>query len=88
MIGFFFPIAIFLALVLIWFLFRSGGYKRQPLDAPPGRDWTLTAERFRDPQSGEMLEVWYCPRTGERAYVRAAESAGPSGSNLTFGAHA
>ena len=71
MIGFFFPIAIFLALVLIWFLFRSGGYKRQPLDAPPGRDWTLTAERFRDPQSGEMLEVWYCPRTGERAYVRA-----------------
>jgi hypothetical protein len=70
MIGLFFPIAIFLALVLIWFLFRSGGYKRQPLDAPPGRDWTLTAERFRDPQSGEMLEVWYCPRTGERAYVR------------------
>jgi hypothetical protein len=70
MIGFFFPIAILLALVLIWFLFRSGGYKRQPLDAPPGRDWTLTAERFRDPQSGEMLEVWYCPRTGERAYVR------------------
>jgi hypothetical protein len=71
MIGFFFPIAIFLALVLIWFLFRSGGYKRQPLDAPPGRDWTLTAERFRDPQSGEMLEVWYCPRTGERACLRA-----------------
>ena len=61
MIGFFFPIAIFLALVLIWFLFRSGGYKRQPLDAPPGHGWTLTAERFRDPKSGQMLEVWYCP---------------------------
>ena len=75
MIGFFFPIAIFLALVLIWFLFRSGGYKRHPLDAPPGRDWTLTAERFRDPKSGEMLEVWYCPRTGERAYVRARQAA-------------
>jgi hypothetical protein len=31
----------------------------------------LTAERFRDPQSGETLEVWYRPQTGERAYVRA-----------------
>jgi hypothetical protein len=70
MIGFFFPVGIFLALILIWFFFRQDGYKRHPLDAPPGRGWTLTAERLRDPQSGEMLEVWYCPRTGERAYVR------------------
>ena len=59
------------ALALIWFLFRSGGYKRHPLDAPPGRDWTLTEERFVDPKSGELLEVWYCARSGERAYVRA-----------------
>jgi hypothetical protein len=77
MIGFLFPVGIFLALILIWFLVRQGGYKRHPLNAPPGRDWTLTAERFHDPQSGEMLEVWYCPRTGERAYVRGqAERAG------------
>ena len=33
------------ALVLIWLLFRPGGYKRQPLDAPPAGDWTLTGER-------------------------------------------
>ena len=71
MIPFLFPLGIFLAVILIWFFFRSGGYKRHPLDAPPGPDWTFTGERFRDPQSGEMLEVWYCPRTGERAYVRA-----------------
>ena len=60
----------FLALILIWFFFRSGGYKRQPLDAPPGRDWNFTGERFLDPQSGAMLEVWYSPQTGERAYVQ------------------
>jgi hypothetical protein len=74
MIPFLFPAAFFLAIILIWFFFRQGGYKRRPLDAPPGHDWTLTGERFRDPQSGELLEVWYCPRTGERAYVR-----GPTG---------
>jgi hypothetical protein len=66
-----FPLGFLVAVVLIWFFFRSGGYKREPLNAPPGRDWTLTDERFLDPASGETLEVWYCPRTGERAYVRA-----------------
>jgi hypothetical protein len=70
MIPFVFPLGIFFAVVLVWFFFRSGGYKRQPLDAPPGRDWNFTGERFLDPQSGAMLEVWYSPQTGERAYVR------------------
>jgi hypothetical protein len=67
----FFWIAVTAALVLIWLFFRSGGYKRQPLDAPPGRDWTFTGERFVDPNSGELLEVWQQARSGERAYVRA-----------------
>jgi hypothetical protein len=66
-----FPLGFIAALVLTWFFFRSGGYKRHPLDAPPGRDWIFTGERFLDPQTGVMLEVWYSPRTGERAYVRA-----------------
>jgi hypothetical protein len=61
--------------VLIWFLFRKGGYKRQPLDAPPGPDWQQTGERFVDPTSGETLEVWFHPASGERAYVRAKRSA-------------
>lgn len=56
--------------VVIWALFRSGGYKRQPLDAPPGPDWQKTDERFVDPSSGETLEVWFHPTSGERAYVR------------------
>jgi hypothetical protein len=60
----------FAAPILIWVLFRSGGYKRQPLDAPPGKDWMFTGERFIDPKSGAMLDVWCCAKTGERAYVR------------------
>jgi hypothetical protein len=74
MIPFLFPLGFFLALLLIWFFFRSRGYKRRPLDTPPGPDWSLTGERFLDPPSGEMLEVWYCPRTGARAYVRGRRS--------------
>ena len=70
MIAFGLPIGFGLALLLIWFFFRKGGYKRRPLDAPP-RGRSFTGERFLDPPSGEMVEVWSCPRTGERAYVRA-----------------
>jgi hypothetical protein len=57
--------------LLIWLIFRGGGYKRRPLDAPPGPDWKPTGERFVDPTSGEALEVWIRPSNGERAYVRA-----------------
>jgi len=56
---------------VIWLLFRRGGYKRKPLDAPPGPDWQPTGERFIDPTSGAALEVWLQPRSGERAYVRS-----------------
>ena len=68
---FLFPVGFFIALALVWLIFRSRGYKREPLDAPPRGDFRLTGERFLDPHSGAMLEVWYSPSTGERAYVRA-----------------
>jgi hypothetical protein len=56
-------------IVLVWLLFRTGGYKRRPLDTPPGPDWVKTEERFVDPTSGETLDVWFHPTSGERAYV-------------------
>jgi hypothetical protein len=65
------PVGIFVAVLLIWLVFRNGGYKRRPLDAPPGADWKFTGERFFDPSFGVMVEVWSEPGTGERAYVRA-----------------
>jgi len=70
MIGFLFFVIVVVAPFLAWLLFRSGGYKRIPLDAPPGAGWIATGERFIDPTSGETLEVWLRPQSGERAYVR------------------
>lgn len=63
-------LVLLVAPVLIWLAFRTGGYKRRPDKQPAGPSWERTAERFVDPISGEMLEVWYRSRTGERAYVR------------------
>lgn len=57
--------------LLAWLVLRNGDYKRRPLDAAPGPDWVQTQERIVDPSSGETLEVWFHPRSGERAYVRA-----------------
>jgi hypothetical protein len=74
MIGFSIWLGVLALIVLVWFLFRKGGYKRKPLDAPPGPDWVRTEERFVDPSSGETLEVWFHPSSGERAYVRARGS--------------
>jgi hypothetical protein len=65
-----------IVVVLIWALFRNGGYKRTPLDAPPGPDWLKSGERFVDPSTGEVLDVWFKPSSGERAYVRSRESRG------------
>lgn len=62
--------AMFVAPFVAWFFFRSGGYKRQPLDAAPGPGWVKTEESFVDPTSGETLAVWFHPASGERAYVR------------------
>lgn len=70
MIAFVIWCALVLLPPLIWLLFRDGGYKRQPLDAPPGPDWVKTGERFIDPTSGEPVEVWFDPGSGKRSYVR------------------
>jgi hypothetical protein len=67
-------LAVIIAVVLVWAFFRQGGYKREALAAPPGPDWIKTEERFVDPTSGETLDVWFDPKSGERAYVRASRS--------------
>jgi len=40
-------------------------------------DWQKTDERFIDPETGQAIQVFYNPRTGERRYERAPE--GPGG---------
>ena len=64
------PLGVLALLVLVWALFRRGGYKRRPLDAPPGPDWEATSERFIDPGTGTPIRVYVRRRDGWRAYVR------------------
>ena len=58
----------------------EGRYGRPgaPTDVPP-HAWQRTSERFVDDETGQLLEVWIDPLTGERRYE-------PAGSDplLTF----
>ena len=44
-------------------------YKRTQT-GKPDPSWTTTGERFVDPGSGQLTEVYYDPRNGERHYVQ------------------
>ena len=47
-------------------LFERSGY-RTNADRTRGK-WQPTGERFNDPTSGQIVEVYYNPQTGERDY--------------------
>jgi hypothetical protein len=47
-------------------LFERSGY-RSNADRTQGK-WQSTGERFKDPTSGQEVEVYYNPQTGERDY--------------------
>ena len=47
-------------------LFERSSY-RTKADTTQGK-WQSTGERFNDPTSGKMIEVFYNPQTGERDY--------------------
>jgi hypothetical protein len=42
--------------------------------ARPSAAWQPTGERFEDPETGKILQVFYDPRSGERRYVSDSES--------------
>jgi hypothetical protein len=45
-------------------------WRYKPLvDHRPGREWQATPERFVDPESGQVVTVFFNPATGERRYV-------------------
>ncbi|MGH8221254.1 MAG: hypothetical protein ACREUT_22210 [Steroidobacteraceae bacterium] len=54
-------------IVLVGIVFERWRY-RNPAERPDGT-WEATGERFVDPSSGEPVEVFFNPRTGERRYV-------------------
>ena len=45
---------------------RRGGHAES---ASPAPGWVRTAERFRDPSSGEIMRVWVDPADDSRHYV-------------------
>jgi hypothetical protein len=59
-------LVVFGVLVLIGTIFERWRYRGRVNRA--SRTWQATEERFRDPISGELLEVAYDPATGQRDY--------------------
>lgn len=49
-----------------------GALVRRP---PPG-DWRPTEEKFVDPETGQLVTVWFDPATGERRYVADGQEPG------------
>lgn len=52
---------------------RYGRQGKKPVDGP---NWELTEERFIDDETGEPVEVWMDPRTGERRYEPLSKGPG------------
>jgi len=44
----------------------------------PAGNWRATDERFVDPETGELVTVWFDPATGERRYVADPQANGRS----------
>ena len=67
-------LGLFGVLLLLGTLFERRRYGAIA-DRPPGAGWEPTGERFRDPASGVLVEVWFNPATGRRQYVRTNAAA-------------
>jgi len=63
------PVAVmtFLGLALTIGTIVESRYK-SPRAGVPGAGWVETGERFVDPETGKLVTVYNCPRTGERQY--------------------
>lgn len=46
------------------------------VDAPPGPDWQATGERFVEPGSDALVEVYCQQGSGKRIYVRLGAASG------------
>lgn len=54
-------------LIVLGTVFERWRYR--PNGARPGAGWEPTGERFQDPQTGKIVQVFYDKRSGERHYV-------------------
>lgn len=67
---------IVLGSIILLTVFLEPRYRKSGT-SPPGPGWQQTSERFRDEESGEWLEVWFEPQSGERRYVPVSSAAHP-----------
>ena len=49
-------------------------WRYKPVQTPSSAKGSPTGERFIDPETGVLMEVYYDAATGERTYVRAVGS--------------
>ena len=59
-------------LIVLGTVFERWRYR--PRDARPGARWQPTGERFEDPQTGQTVQVYYDPESGERRYVSDSQA--------------
>jgi hypothetical protein len=75
--GFFVPalwLAVQGAVVILGIVFERWRYTRNGQSRPIGAGWQVTDERFVDPESGRLVEVWFDADSGERRYVDTGRS--------------
>ena len=65
------------ALIVLGTVFERWRYRRN--DTRPGAGWEPTGERFEDPETGKVVQVFYDPQSGERRYVSDSESSPRAG---------
>ena len=68
-----FPLLVFGGLLTLSAVFERWRYK-QPKSAAAARGFA-TGERFIDPETGALMEVYYDAATGERTYVKVSDKA-------------
>jgi len=76
-----YPVALWLlvngAIFTLGLIFERWRYK--PVKTPQATKGSPTGERFIDPKSGELMEVYYDAASGERSYVLVKDAASPGG---------
>ena len=70
-----FGLLIFAALILCGAVFERRYGRSHGQSGDGAVQWQLTGERFIDDESGDAVEVWSDPLTGERRYVPLGRTA-------------
>jgi len=71
----FYPALIWGGVLCVATLLERWRYRGEP-GRQPGHEsaaWVATEERFIDPESGKLMQVYYQPQSGERRYEPVAD---------------